>query len=82
MFGERYQSALARALGLSQTYVALLTTRQRPVTDGLEKTLRPPFRPNESASAPCRLELAGIIGEIDKEKQDGTDGAGAHRRHR
>jgi hypothetical protein len=38
LFGDRYQSALARALGLSQTFIAMLTTGQRSVTMNSNRT--------------------------------------------
>jgi predicted transcriptional regulator len=35
--GERWQSALSRATGVSQSYLAMITTGERPVTDEVER---------------------------------------------
>jgi transcriptional regulator with XRE-family HTH domain len=35
--GERWQSALSRATGVSQSYLAMITTGERPITDEVER---------------------------------------------
>jgi hypothetical protein len=57
LFGERYQSALARALGLSQTYVSLLATGDRSVTDANRKEA-------EAHAAGQRKRLRGLSAEL------------------
>lgn len=37
--GERWQSALSRATGVSQSYLAMITTGERPITDEVERKI-------------------------------------------
>jgi hypothetical protein len=71
LFGDRYQSALARALCMSQTYIVLLTTGERPVTDALEDTLKRTLQAERKRLRNQSAEIAEIINEInDEEKHD------------
>ena len=68
LFGKRYQSAMARALGISQTYVALLSIGERPVTDDLEDTLKATIQAERKRLRTLSAGLAAIINEINEEK--------------
>ena len=74
LFGDRHQSALARLIGVSQPYVARLTSTsselQLPVTDELEKTLQRKLRSEQSRLLKTSNKLAVIINEIEQEKSN------------
>lgn len=73
LFGDRWHTAMARAMGLSQTYIALMSKTgddARPVTDEVEKKLLKTLQQERKRLRAVSSELADIIHEITEESQN------------
>jgi hypothetical protein len=72
LHGEnRWVSAMARTMRLSQTYISLMSSGAKPVTDEVEKKLLRTLQAERKRLRATSAGLAVIIDEINKEKIDG-----------
>jgi hypothetical protein len=70
LFGDRWHTAMARATGLSQTYITIMASGARPVTDEVEKVLLKTLQQERKRLRAVSSELADIIHEITEESQN------------
>jgi hypothetical protein len=69
-WGKRWQTAMAEAMHLSQTYMNLIASGDKPVTDEVEEKLLRALQQERRNLKAVSAELAIIIDEIKQEKSD------------
>jgi hypothetical protein len=69
-WGKRWQTAMAEAMNLSQTYMNLLALGAKPFTDKVEEKLLHALEQERKKLRTMSAELQTIIDEIKKEKAD------------
>jgi hypothetical protein len=70
LHGDRFSTAMARQLDLSQTYIVLMAAGQRPVSDKVEQRLLVALQQERKRLRAVSAELAEIIAEIKEDKND------------
>jgi predicted transcriptional regulator len=63
----RWHAAMARASGVSQTYITLMAAGTKPVTDRVEKRLLHTLQQERKNLKTISAELAKVIAEIKKD---------------
>lgn len=69
-WGKRWQTAMAEAMNLSQTYMNLLALGAKPFTDEVEKKLLQALQQERKKLRGISAELQVIIDEIKKDQTD------------
>jgi len=69
LFGARWHAAMARATGLSQTYVVLMSFGSRQVTDQVEATLLATLQAERKRLRAVSSDIAAIIAEIKEDNE-------------
>jgi hypothetical protein len=69
-WGKRWQTAMAEAMNLSQTYMNLLALGSKPFTDEVEAKLLQALQHERKKIRVISAELQVIIDEIKQEKND------------
>jgi hypothetical protein len=69
-WGPRWQTAMAEAMHLSQTYMNLIASGDKHVTDEVEEKLLQALQQERKNLRGISAELQTIIDEIKKEKSD------------
>lgn len=62
--GERWQSALSRASGVSQSYLAMMASGERPVTDEVERKVAEGLLKESDRLRKAAMKLDDIAGRI------------------
>lgn len=70
LYGVHWYSDMARACGLSQTFVTLIANGARPVSDSVQKKFLDAMRAERKRLKTVSADLTTIINEIVKEKND------------
>ena len=69
LFDARWHAVMARATGLSQTYVVLMSFGSRPVTDQVEATLLATLQAERKRLRAVSSDIAAIIAEIKEDDE-------------